>query len=635
MDKNMINIDDLFKQRLAGGEEKEPAGAWLRMQDLLDKNVPDKVAVGYNWRRMFGYLTGLVLLSVASVGGYRMYTAHQKTDPTAVASTAKMSGVLGSSHMSTLNNAQQSHDVVTANQVTANNGSNINSGSDDLNNNNLNNNNSSGHSHKLLASTAKTYKKHDASGVNADNNITVQQSVKANSNDEAAHEKLVAGNYGFSKADKAESGEINTTAKKNNKTSKSAAINTKLAKNSINKAGYEQAKKDESNVTGERTVSKQAGSSASVAENNIVPASGATSASNAPAAKVESKPIAKNNVSASGANIKKARITKDSINMITTKQTYARRGVIKVDTVEKGKIAHDVVVADETNKQQAANDIIPAASANIKSGKDNGINLASNAKVAARKGSGYSESRFEQMVKNAKPDFSRISFYPSIIGGINTSIGKNNPISGFQLGVVGNLNLTEHWSVFAELKYMQNFNMNGSVIRDNYNNNLQDSIFGGQKKYSWDSVEHSWSYTSLSSIHLPVAVKYTMKQLSIFCGADFAYNFGIANSYDNTVVHHISEITNANQGSSFDPDKTTSKVSYNDLSARFGVGAVLGVGYHLTPAMQIDLRMVENLWDNTKTNGAYMVSDQIYNRPSLQLNVSYRFSKNKYRQPAP
>jgi len=627
MDKNMINIDDLFKQRLAGGEEKEPAGAWLRMQDLLDKNMPDKVAVGYNWRRMFGYLTGLVLLSVASIGGYRMYTAHQQTDPAAVASTAKMSGVLGSSHMNALNGGTQSHDVVTASQVAISNGGNTNSGS------NHSNNNPSDHKQKLLASAA-THKRSAGNNMTDNSSINAQQSVK--SNGETTHDKLVAGNYGFSKADNTESGDINATPKQKATKAKSVSTDTKIAKNTTNKAEHNQTKKGRSNdVTAERTASKQAGSHASVAENNIVPASGASSVNNVPATKAaENKSLAKNNVSASGGNIKKARITKDSINMITTKQTYARRGVMKVDTVEKGKIAHDVVVAEETNKQPA-NDIIPAASANIKSNKENSINLASNMKLGARKGSGYNESRFEQMVKNAKPDFSQISFYPGIIGGINTSIGKNNPISGFQLGVVGNLNLTQHWSVFAELKYIQNFNMNGSVIKDNYNNNLQDSIFGGQKKYSWDSVEHSWSYTSLSSIHLPVAVKYTMKQLSIFCGADFAYNFGIANSYDNTVVHHISEITSANQGSSFDPNKTTSKVSYNDLAARFGIGAVVGVGYNLTPAMQIDLRMVENLWDNTKTNGAYMVSDQVYNRPSLQLNVSYRFSKNKYRQPAP
>ncbi|MBS1688897.1 MAG: hypothetical protein JSS96_09250, partial [Bacteroidetes bacterium] len=39
MDKNMINIDDLFKQRFNREEEERP-GAWLRMRDLLDDKMP-------------------------------------------------------------------------------------------------------------------------------------------------------------------------------------------------------------------------------------------------------------------------------------------------------------------------------------------------------------------------------------------------------------------------------------------------------------------------------------------------------------------------------------------------------------------------------------------------------------------
>ena len=66
MDKNMIHIDDLVKLRLSGGEEQEMSGSWLRMRELLDKEMPEKkrVAGYYNWRRMYGVMTGLALLSV-------------------------------------------------------------------------------------------------------------------------------------------------------------------------------------------------------------------------------------------------------------------------------------------------------------------------------------------------------------------------------------------------------------------------------------------------------------------------------------------------------------------------------------------------------------------------------------------
>jgi hypothetical protein len=71
MDKNFINIDDLVRQRLTGGEEREPAGAWLRMSELLEKEMP-KRPVGFAWRRLFGGMAVLALISVVGLGGYKM-----------------------------------------------------------------------------------------------------------------------------------------------------------------------------------------------------------------------------------------------------------------------------------------------------------------------------------------------------------------------------------------------------------------------------------------------------------------------------------------------------------------------------------------------------------------------------------
>ena len=55
MDKNMINIDDLFKQRMTGAEETERPGSWLQMRELLEKEMPVTApGAATNWRRMFG-----------------------------------------------------------------------------------------------------------------------------------------------------------------------------------------------------------------------------------------------------------------------------------------------------------------------------------------------------------------------------------------------------------------------------------------------------------------------------------------------------------------------------------------------------------------------------------------------------
>ena len=51
MDKKMISVDDLVRQRLSGGEERERAGAWLQMRELLDKEMPQSPGGMLYWRR--------------------------------------------------------------------------------------------------------------------------------------------------------------------------------------------------------------------------------------------------------------------------------------------------------------------------------------------------------------------------------------------------------------------------------------------------------------------------------------------------------------------------------------------------------------------------------------------------------
>ena len=77
MDKNFVNIDDLVRQRLGGGEETERTGAWLQMRDLLDQEMPQSKAGFIFWRRLFSAIAVLVLISTMSIGGY-MYTTSVK-----------------------------------------------------------------------------------------------------------------------------------------------------------------------------------------------------------------------------------------------------------------------------------------------------------------------------------------------------------------------------------------------------------------------------------------------------------------------------------------------------------------------------------------------------------------------------
>ena len=72
MDKNMIKIDDLLRQRLGDAEEQERPAAWLQMRDLLDKQMPVTRA-GVNWRRMFAYVAGVAILAAVSVARLALF----------------------------------------------------------------------------------------------------------------------------------------------------------------------------------------------------------------------------------------------------------------------------------------------------------------------------------------------------------------------------------------------------------------------------------------------------------------------------------------------------------------------------------------------------------------------------------
>ncbi len=80
MDKNFVKIDDLVRGRRleGGGGAGARSGAWLHMQDLLDKEMPRDRYIGMiYWRRMFGALA-VLLLVVAATGGYQLSTLRNR-----------------------------------------------------------------------------------------------------------------------------------------------------------------------------------------------------------------------------------------------------------------------------------------------------------------------------------------------------------------------------------------------------------------------------------------------------------------------------------------------------------------------------------------------------------------------------
>ena len=75
MDKNFENIDNLFKQRMGGGETPERNGAWQNMRELLDKEMPQAQPVGFfQWGKLLSVAAAVVITGTLAVGGYKAAT---------------------------------------------------------------------------------------------------------------------------------------------------------------------------------------------------------------------------------------------------------------------------------------------------------------------------------------------------------------------------------------------------------------------------------------------------------------------------------------------------------------------------------------------------------------------------------
>ena len=119
-----------------------------------------------------------------------------------------------------------------------------------------------------------------------------------------------------------------------------------------------------------------------------------------------------------------------------------------------------------------------------------------------------------------------------------------------------------------------------------------------------------------------MVLQYTpyKSKFTFFGGADMNYYFKI-NAEETERTLSTTSVTTA--------QTNEVPLTLADFNSRFGVGAVLGVGYNINSVMRLDVRMAKGLWDNAKTPGAQRISGDLYKTPNLQLNLGVRLGKDK------
>lgn len=625
MDKNMISIDELVKQRLSGREEKERPGGWLSMKNLLDKEMPVAAATSTgNLRRTMGYAAALLLLAGISFGSYEIAskfrdnrTATNNNLPAGQGTGTDMTANGANTILPSATNksvADESTKEATANNQPATQA----------------NKNTAGKINTDLTIAHKSSASSGSTTLNANSNhknpkvpkglptavVSANQSTQATINKPNSKSENIDNNY------------LNINKKELNIASNTSGGANKQATNNSN------------NNTVEKPAPALApNSNAPTVGKDKLPRTGNDEPKKPYLA--ENKMADNNKAADEMGGPKKARLEMDSINKIETKQVYTGKGRYKTDTISKGKVAlarysviEDVNELMALNKKIAADNlVVPNATVPNASSEEHMVSLSDH-KVSSRKGSGMYPSRFEEMVKNAKMSMNGVSFYPGILAGVSCSAVNGRPAFGFQLGATGLVKMSESWSVLTELKYMNNIT-NRTTIDDGYNRNLTDYTDPANTAiitYRWDSVAHNFGYSSLSSLHMPIALRYSIGRVNVFGGLNMAYNFGV-NIYDGGATYHKSETRVREQGG-FDWHAAPAKYdAAKDFNAKFGLGYLFGASYQVSPAMQIDMRVAtQSIWNNAKTTGGKEVFNHLYRSPSFQLNASYRFSNSKYRR---
>ena len=274
---------------------------------------------------------------------------------------------------------------------------------------------------------------------------------------------------------------------------------------------------------------------------------------------------------------------------------------------------------ENTDADASANAPILPGAATSATGKS-GMGLKEN--QATKAGTGKSTiEKLSATFNDIKFHVASAQFAPGLTGGINGTFFGPNSFKGFQFGVTGNFAFGESVSILTELKYFHRIN-NNYALNDNYY--TYTPVGGGQ--YSKELQPVSYSFSTLHSIELPVSIRYCMSHFNFFVGGNFVYAFAINTGASTAApAGGNTPVLVSAQGNDNAP-----KIKEDDFNSRFGLGYLMGISYQVSPSLMLDLRNVQTVWNNTNSQGAKIISNQLYRSPSLQISIGYRLG-NKQR----
>ncbi len=746
MDKNFVNIDDLVRQRLGGVEEKQRAGAWLQMRDLLDKEMPqDKFAGMIFWQKSLTFVGLLLLATAIGLGSYELSASKNlnKNNVVATSNTFATNSNVNENIKSNLNsqstvatntkNVNRDNKHIDVKNVYVSNKSSLPVNNtakpkliakNELNSSFTDKNNSTepftkiGKNRNIIdnfvtnssVATEKLPKQNKSKLISVTKNTNTKTEQKviavANTNEETSNTKaLVAKNTKITnnevvisnakhtklattlKGNGQKGSSIFTTAKIEKETTKadSKVVSTSLNADSkkvpkskistdINSTDTKALITKNSKLSNKSASApivintKGASKNATIKSNNLDEQNNASKNVN----KVANIPkpttaITRNNLNANtkskiyAGSLNKTLATNKTVlnNKITsTANTVKEATNNNTDNNKKGnklserKIVEKYVVSkhfvqtdnlkgyyhyDTLFHEQLLEETFPGLIANAGDVNTTNTKTANDSDLAAANADAKLEAENKQIVlakktagakmleklnaafNDIKDQSKGVQLASGLTGGINGTFFGPNSFKGFQFGVGASINFGELFSLVSELKYFYRMD-NNYVLNDDYYHYEQ---FAGSSSYTKSVVSYSFSFSSLHSLEMPIFMRLNHKNFSAYAGGNMVYSFGVG-----TNAQPLATKNSVVTSTKLNDDHPT--LSNTDFGQRFGLGYLFGITYRISPRLSLDLRNVQTVWDNMKTDGAKSVSNTLYKSPSLQLSMGFRFGLHRH-----
>lgn len=643
MDKNFIHIDELVRGKLSGLEGSEPSGSWDRMKELLDREMPSKPRGGAAplWQRRWSLLAGLLLISALATGGY---LALSDSPATRVAETGGLADPVKQETPDPKGKGKQSSEFLH-----------VKSESEIADNQEV----MSGHLEEGFNETGRREPK-------ATTSSAVRVDRRSPGERQEAHRERIGAAEGLNAAP-------GTIAKASVPSASSLGAPRLVAKDGNTSNGL--ISKDIKEATERKSLgnplpvehrTNSRGSQEPVKAQPLAQKQGFASLSlssgpehfrireqvSADLSIVEAEPVPRalraEQQEETGSLLREAARLEDdpdeqwlldTIQRVETRETLGPDGKWRRDTIDMGLAAlhRKAEPASRTGSGESLPLALNTATeaevpAEAKSGEHRAeeagewVPLANfRVKSRASKAHYRKYNLFEEMVRNAKFQMGRAKFYPGLVAGVHSSLSKYS-LSGFHIGATGSLSLNEKWGIHTEIRYRHSFN--GKVFQDDsYIGRLDTTNTQQGAMISYDSVSNQFQYSTVSRFELPLMVSYSMKRWLILAGGTLSYQMGVdAQDVSKTYNQHFY------QGlGSLSMERRTPRISIQDFGPQWGAGALLGLGYQVSPAIRLDARYAHPLWNNAPSPGAERLSESIFHRPSVEINMHFRFSSQRFK----